>query len=58
MKTFNVSFDCPENFWSDWIPEDQLETVKRECAEHGVTMRIRGEVSWQQQLAAMENPEI
>ena len=37
------------------VDECDIETVKREVASAGLTCRIGGLVSWQRQLAAMED---
>ena len=39
----------------DWIPEDQLATTLAEIKTAGGTARTLGPVSWQRQLARMEN---
>ena len=57
MRTLSVFFESKDNFWRDWIPEADMGEVKKDCDEHGITVRVEGDVSWQQQLAAMENPE-
>jgi len=39
----------------DWVPEDQLGQTRLELAVMGISMRVVGEISWQRQLARMEN---
>lgn len=47
-----------ENCWADTVPESELEAVKAEALANDCTVRVLGRVSWQAQLAAMENPEL
>lgn len=59
MKTIEVEIiynDQPPTF--EWIPETELEEALTEISLAGLGAKIRGEVSWQRQLAAMENPPL
>lgn len=42
----------------DWIPEADLQPTLLEIAEAGLRAVVIGPVSWQRQLAAMENPPL
>lgn len=39
----------------DWIPENELEATLAKGEEYGFRVEVIGEVSWQRQLAHMEN---
>lgn len=41
--------------WSDWIEEEDLDDCRRRIKEAGLAFSVTGPVSWQRQLARMEN---
>lgn len=43
-------------YWHEWIPDHEVESTKLQIIAAGLTVRENGPVSWQRQLAAMENP--
>lgn len=59
MKTIEVEFETIEGkVWRDWVPERSVDMLMDEVKHHGITFRVIGEVSWQRQLARMENPTL
>lgn len=42
----------------EWVEDDELESYRAQMKEHGCTVEVVGTVSWQTQLAAMENPPL
>lgn len=59
MKTIEVKIiykDQPPTY--DWIPEHELAATLTEISCAGLGAEVVGEVSWQRQLATMENPEL
>jgi len=58
MRTIEIEIDYPNPDRPpdrDWIPEDELAATVAEIKAAGLTVRILGSVSWQRQLARMEN---
>jgi hypothetical protein len=62
MKTIEIEIEDLENpsrpCWRDWVPEDELTEVCASIKAHGFKFAVCGPVSWQRQLAAMENPPL
>ena len=59
MKTFEVKIiynDQPPTY--EFIPEPELESTLTEISRAGLGAEVIGEVSWQRQLANMENPPL
>ena len=59
MKTIEIKViynDQPPTF--EFIPETELETTLQEISLAGLGAEVIGEVSWQRQLAIMENPHL
>lgn len=42
---------------SEWVEDDEVEAYVAQLEANGATVEVLGEVSWQRQLAAAENPE-
>lgn len=62
MKTFQCRFtptnDLHLRAWLDLIPENEIEATRAEAKAHGFNLQVVREVSWQERLASMENPEL
>ncbi len=58
MKTIEISVEYEQGRSTEWIPDHELESTLAEIRAHGLRVRVIGEVSWQRQLAQMENPEL
>ena len=59
MKTFEVKSiynNQPPTF--EFVPEAELENTLTEISRAGLGAEVIGEVSWQRQLAIMENPPL
>ena len=59
MKTHEVKIiynNQPPTF--EFVPEAELETTLEEISRAGLGAEVLGEVSWQRQLANMENPPL
>ena len=59
MRTIEIKIiynNQPPTF--EWIPEPELAAVLDEISLAGLGAEIIGPVSWQRQLAEMENPPI
>lgn len=42
----------------DWIPDHALADARQDAATAGLRFEVDGEITWREQLAAMENPEL
>ena len=59
MKTLEIKIiynNQPPTF--EWVTEAELETTLDEISRAGLGAEVIGEVSWQRQLANMENPPL
>ncbi len=58
MNLVEVRFQCATHSWTDWVPEAEVDNQIAQAKAAGVTATIIGKVSWQRQLAQMENPPL
>ena len=59
MKTIEIKIiynNQPPTF--EWVPENELAETLEQISLAGLGSEIIGEVSWQRQLAHMENPPL